>query len=359
MNTGEIPLARGYFEKINHVDNKLQIQGWMFRSVLNLKKGFFPRKSADCGLDKILIILSNDKIYQTNAIDRKDVRQVFSSIEKANQSGFYIEIPLSEKDAYETNTISAVGIRGGENVCRMDTWYSKKWVLNTSVPATLMKRVANTENNGFFIASSYKSFYDYFNLLRKHIPVNEIHRMLDWGCGCGRLIMTLARATGIPEICGCDVDEEAIEWCRLTYANQPNLKFSIVPFNPPTAYKSESFDVVLANSVLTHLSKKSQMDWLSEISRILKPGGFFIASIHGESATFYNFGTDPGNILQSGIFDENMDDNLKGIAPEGYYRGTFQSREYTENTYGDFFKIREYVKMGSMNFQDMVLMQKD
>jgi hypothetical protein len=43
------------------------------------------------------------------------------------------------------------------------------------------------------------------------------------------------------------------------------------------------FDIVTSWSVLTHLRRDVQLDWLKEMSRIIAPGGLFSASVSGES----------------------------------------------------------------------------
>jgi SAM-dependent methyltransferase len=46
--------------------------------------------------------------------------------------------------------------------------------------------------------------------------------------------------------------------------------------------KSESFDVIYCISVFTHLSEPLHYQWVEEILRLLKPGGLFIGTFHGD-----------------------------------------------------------------------------
>ena len=167
-------------------------------------------------------------------------------------------------------------------------------------------------------------------------------------------VIPFAGGTGIPGIYGCDIDAESIEWCR------SNLKgdYRVIPPMPPTDYEDSRFDLVLSASVLTHLTKENQLEWLKEIRRILIPGGLFIATVHGEFAAFFAFGRNAGDALKSGINDDARDGNLNGIAPPDYYRGTFQKKSYTEQVFGKYFNVLEYTEAGSLNFQDLIVMQK-
>jgi SAM-dependent methyltransferase len=79
---------------------------------------------------------------------------------------------------------------------------------------------------------------------------------------------------------GCDIDGEQIEWCA---ANLPKARFAVISPFPPTLYADNMFDIVTSWSVLTHLRRDVQLDWLKEMSRIIAPGGLFSASVSGES----------------------------------------------------------------------------
>jgi ubiquinone/menaquinone biosynthesis C-methylase UbiE len=53
---------------------------------------------------------------------------------------------------------------------------------------------------------------------------------------------------------------------------------------PPLPLESNSFDVVYAVSVLTHLSVAQQHAWLKELRRMLRPDGSLILTTHGEQS---------------------------------------------------------------------------
>jgi SAM-dependent methyltransferase len=218
-----------------------------------------------------------------------------------------------------------------------------------------MKRVANTESELFYRASSLKSFRDYWEQACKYADVAKISTILDWGCGCGRLIGCFLKLTEISGIYGCDIDAEAIEWCKGQYSQ---VNFTTILPHPPTQYPDNVFDLAIGNSVFTHLTRDIQIAWLGELMRIMKPGGLFLASVHGEFATYFSFPNSAKIILKNGIYDDSKDHNLDDIAPPGYYRGTFQSMEYTRKIFGRYFEILKYVERGATNYQDLVIMRK-
>ena len=111
--------------------------------------------------------------------------------------------------------------------------------------------------------------------------LREFDRILDFGCGCGRVTRWLRPLADDSELQGCDIDEFAIAWDQehLTFA-----KFSHTPTEPPLPYVSGYFDLVLNHSVFTHLDEYYQDMWLEELCRIVSPGGFLVLSVHGEHA---------------------------------------------------------------------------
>ena len=130
-----------------------------------------------------------------------------------------------------------------------------------------------------FRLSGLKAYTDLWDALRQHAPDPAGLRILDWGCGCGRITRYLA-AAGVLELRGCDIDAEAIAWCRRNLEGT----FSVNAPEPPLPYADGELDVVVASSVFTHLARGHQEMWLRELQRILAPGGLLLASVSGETA---------------------------------------------------------------------------
>jgi SAM-dependent methyltransferase len=109
-------------------------------------------------------------------------------------------------------------------------------------------------------------------------PVETLDSILDWGCGCGRILRNWRDLTGT-RVAGCDINPVMVKWCV------ENLRFADFTVNevaPPLAYQDSSFDLVYGFSVMTHLSEELQLAWAQESFRILKPGGYFLFSTMGE-----------------------------------------------------------------------------
>jgi SAM-dependent methyltransferase len=109
--------------------------------------------------------------------------------------------------------------------------------------------------------------------------IEALGAILDWGCGCGRVLRHWADLPAETRVYGCDINPKEVEWCRR------HLDFADVTVNdiaPPLPYPAEAFDLVYALSVFTHLGEDLQHAWMRECRRVLKPGGFLVFSTMGE-----------------------------------------------------------------------------
>jgi SAM-dependent methyltransferase len=141
-------------------------------------------------------------------------------------------------------------------------------------PRRLMVRVAGTADADWFLRSG-RAAYD---AIAAHAPLDEIGSVLDFGCGCGRVTRYWSDFEG--SVAASDVSRTAVEWCR---ANLPFAQFESNGLAPPLAYHDESFDLVYALSVFTHLTAELQLAWRDELRRVLRPGGLLLVTTHGDS----------------------------------------------------------------------------
>jgi SAM-dependent methyltransferase len=147
-------------------------------------------------------------------------------------------------------------------------------------PARLRTVIAGTPGLAWFLESGRQQASLVREALERHgAAVGEVERMLDFGCGCGRVIRHWSRLVG-PEIHGSDYNLRLLRWCE---ANLPFAQFSVNELQPPLQYQSGLFDVVYAISVFTHLPETLERAWIDELGRILRPGGLLLLTTHGDS----------------------------------------------------------------------------
>jgi ubiquinone/menaquinone biosynthesis C-methylase UbiE len=120
------------------------------------------------------------------------------------------------------------------------------------------------------------------NFLNKETVTNDF-RILEWGCGPGRIIRHLKCALrNDVKLYGADYNKETIEWNR---QNIKGIEFVVNQLEPPLPFESAFFDCVYAISVFTHLSERMHFEWIKEMERIVKPNGLVIITTHGDLTT--------------------------------------------------------------------------
>ncbi len=107
-------------------------------------------------------------------------------------------------------------------------------------------------------------------LAREETPLGARSRVLDFGCGWGRLTRLLLRDIDADGIFGVDVDQRLIQSANTLL---PYIDHRTIESMQPLPFEDASFDLVFANSVFSHLSRASHEYAVSEIARVLVPGG--------------------------------------------------------------------------------------
>ncbi|MGW7426363.1 class I SAM-dependent methyltransferase [Streptomyces sp. NPDC054813] len=100
-------------------------------------------------------------------------------------------------------------------------------------------------------------------------------RVLDYGCGYGRVMAELS-GHGFSDVSGVDLSLALIERGRQL---RPDLRFAVLESPPELVCASASLDVVLLFAVLTCVpDDNAQRALVAELSRALAPGGLLYVS---------------------------------------------------------------------------------
>jgi SAM-dependent methyltransferase len=147
-------------------------------------------------------------------------------------------------------------------------------------PPRLIVRVAGTADVAWFLEGGRLGAASVRGALqRQGVQLDELGAMLDFGCGCGRVTRNWAGLGGV-DVAGTDVSAPAVDWCR---RHLPFARFEENGLEPPLVFPDESFDLVYALSVFTHLTADLQLEWRDELCRVLRPDGFLLLTTHGRS----------------------------------------------------------------------------
>jgi SAM-dependent methyltransferase len=105
--------------------------------------------------------------------------------------------------------------------------------------------------------------------LRRRFLLEQLRpgmRVLDLGCGDGRFTAEIASAGAT--VTGAEIAEAAVERAR---GNHPGLDVRLVPLDGALPFADGSFELVWSSEVIEHVADTAR--WLSEIRRVLVPGG--------------------------------------------------------------------------------------
>jgi ubiquinone/menaquinone biosynthesis C-methylase UbiE len=114
---------------------------------------------------------------------------------------------------------------------------------------------------------------DHAYQLLSHIDCKSGWQYLDVGCGVGTAARKIA-ATSELRVIGIDIDPKQIEAAK-SLAARPNLQYKVMDATK-LEFTDGAFDVVASSMATHHIP-----DWgraLSEMLRVLRPGGYLIYS---------------------------------------------------------------------------------
>ncbi len=222
-------------------------------------------------------------------------------------------------------------------------------------PTELIVRVAGVPNPDWFLRSGRLSVEDLEQTLAAAgRPLDSFESLLDFGCGCGRMLRWMEEVGRTRALFGTDIDPEAVAWCR---QHLPFARCSVNAADPPLPYPDAAFDLVFNHSVFTHIDAARQDLWLSELHRVTRPGGFVVLSTHGLAAL------PPERTDLRAALERDGIVFLDGTAPAelglpDWYQTTFHAPWYVFEHWGRWFEVRACVPRASLGVQDQVLLER-
>lgn len=205
------------------------------------------------------------------------------------------------------------------------------------------------------------------------------HRILDIGCGIGRIaipLTTYLNNTGSYE--GFDVVNKGINWCQKRITPKfPNFQFKYISlknklYNTETnnlakdfifPYKDQEFDFIILTSVFTHMLPEDMENYLKEIYRVMKPGALCYA-------TYFLL----NNISKLSMVNN---DELNFTLSHGYFRTLKKHLKEANVAYEESYLVDHYLhsakfkvvktlygywsgrsRKDTLDFQDTILLSK-
>ncbi len=229
-------------------------------------------------------------------------------------------------------------------------------------PERLRTRVAGTPDADWFHSSGRQSVDDY-RLALSGIGrrLEDFDRVLDFGCGCGRVLRWLDDLPVTTSVHGCDIDPEATEWLRSELPHFAVLRNEPLP---SLDYRSAYFDLVLCHSVFTHLDEAYQDAWLQELCRVTADDAILLISFLGDHVFAErlqeeaNRGAVP-TLLRA---QRNRDGLL--VLPGDYvglrefYQTTYHATGFVFKHWCRHFDVLAHVERGALDRQDLLLLKR-
>jgi 2-polyprenyl-3-methyl-5-hydroxy-6-metoxy-1,4-benzoquinol methylase len=179
---------------------------------------------------------------------------------------------------------------------------------------------------GHTLARAFKDLY------REYVgPFTPATRVLDYGCGWGRITRFFLKDVAAENLWGIDCNEQIIDFCR---KSNPWSHFELNDPMPPTDLAGDQFHLVYSYSVFTHLREDVHVAWLEELGRLVKPGGLVILTVRPRQFLSYcaTLTDESGPLFDAliGLFP----DAAKALAD--YDGGRFVFAPYRYSSYGDW-----------------------
>lgn len=236
---------------------------------------------------------------------------------------------------------------------------------NQSLPnQELLYRSTGTRDGKSFYQSGKQSVADIKVALEtSNKNLSDFKKVLDFGCGCGRILQELQRHISPDFLYATDIDEEAINWDKEHFQK---IHFSVNQPTPPTEFQDNFFDLVFSHSTFTHMDETYQDKWLRELQRITHSGSYLVLSIHGEYAfkylelDWYKHNQNP-SLMRNQLEEKGIlfvtDDEWQNSSFPDFYHTTFHAPWYIEEHWSNFFNIKAHLPRAALNYQDLLVLE--
>lgn len=297
-----------------------------------------------------------------SGIPREDVGVFYWYYPGANHSGFSWRHPV-DTAADAPLHLQYIDTSSNTVIALQHDFYILPKDLRGETPAPPLKLILRT-HTGNAIDQYFIEGYTAYRIIGQQIreitgrPLATVGRLLDFGCGPGRLARYLLEEPGL-ELVGLDADPECVTWCQKHLAD---AHFGHSPLRPPLAMADESVGGVWAINVLLHLGEQDGRNWLREWRRVCQPRGILALTIAsdlamtrtGISAEHYE------RVKGYGFLELSRNPDLDDVIEDrDYYKNVFYSHDYLHRNWpAQGWEILSIVPGCIGNHHDLVLLRR-
>ncbi len=174
--------------------------------------------------------------------------------------------------------------------------------------------------------------------------LNSFTAVLDLHCGYLTHYLSLLcphKLTGVAS------DAEKLHNCA---QSTPNAHFQLIDWQQPMPFAAASFDLAIGISLLGQLGAPEERAWLTELQRLLSPGGLVLLSLPGQAQA----------VLHQIPSERLRDMQQEGILQQGatgHVHEVLRSHDYVQAKWEEFFDVLEIVP-AIAGSQDLVVMRR-
>lgn len=240
------------------------------------------------------------------------------------------------------------------------------------LPETSDREGYSDERHYDYWLSGLKDYLLIKQVLARHsMYLNQSVAILDLGCASGRVLRHFLCQEPNIEVWGADINWRHIDWIlRFLGTSAKVFQNTVLPHLP---LPDNFMPLVYAFSVFTHIDE-FELAWISEIHRILKPGGIAYITIHSNHTWGILNPTNPlyYTLLQMKDFIQEYDVSPElftkpmpcermvfkwpTVAPV-YNCNVFHSIDYIHKVWGRFLNVIEVIEEGA-EYQAVVVLKK-
>jgi ubiquinone/menaquinone biosynthesis C-methylase UbiE len=182
-------------------------------------------------------------------------------------------------------------------------------------------------------------------------PLHPGTKLMDFGCGWGRITRMFLRDIAPENILGLDPDASMIEGCEKWFAGS-GVQFKQSDYVPPIPCEDGSLDLITAYSVFSHLPEYLATGYIRDFARALRPGGLVVATTHARRMIDFceQLRTDPAHANTESTWHQYLKTMFTDVAKAkatydsgGFLHEPYRSGDHVNEHYGDSLFALRYV----------------
>jgi len=200
-----------------------------------------------------------------------------------------------------------------------------------------------------YLESGKKNTEAFFEIVKRHKPsLLAKKRILDYGCGYGRMTRYFLKFFSPSTLVSADVTDNMIKFCAKEFGSIPFL----ISDNNHISNFGSKFDVIFAVSVFSHLPPKTFEENIVELSKSLDKNGLLIFTTAGEQvAKIRKVSLEKGYSFRLGTQDTN---ETKGRISLEKYASMCVTKTFVKNILNRAgLQILEFIPNGHVRRQDV------